>query len=104
MACDGLKGLPEAIGATWRRTVVQTCVIRLLRASFRYGNSDDRKRIAAGLRPIYTAAIVEAAEAALAEFEAGIGATYPAIVRLWRASWDVFTPFLQFPPEIRQVV
>jgi transposase-like protein len=104
VACDGLKGLPEAIEATWPRAVVQTCVIHLLRASFRYGNSDDRKRIAAGLRPIYTAATVEAAAAALAEFEAGIGAKYPAIVRLWRTSWDVFTPFLQFPPEIRQVV
>ncbi len=104
VACDGLKGLPEAIEAVWPQAVVQTCVIHLLRASFRYGNSDDRKRIAAGLRPIYTAATVEAAETAMDEFEAGIGAKYPAIVRLWRASWDVFTPFLQFPAEIRRVV
>jgi transposase-like protein len=104
MCCDGLKGLPEAIEATWPQAVVQTCVIHLLRASFRYGNSDDRKKIAAGLRPIYTAVTVEAAQAAMDEFEAGIGAKYPAIVRLWRNSWDVFTPFLQFPPEIRRVV
>lgn len=104
VCCDGLKGLPEAIEATWPKAVVQTCVIHLLRASFRYSNSDDRKKIAAGLRPIYTAVTVEAAEAALAEFEAGIGAKYPAIVRLWRGSWDVFTPFLQFPAEIRRVV
>ena len=104
ICCDGLKGLPEAIEATWPQAVVQTCVIHLLRASFRYGSNDDRKKIAAGLRPVYTAATVEAAEAAMDDFEAGIGAKYPAIVRLWRNAWDVFVPFLQFPPEIRRVV
>lgn len=91
-------------GATWPQTVVQTCVIHLLRASFRYGSNDDRKKIAAGLRPIYNAVTIEAAAAALAEFEAGIGGKYLAIVRLWRNSWDTFTPFLAFPAEIRKVV
>jgi putative transposase len=104
VCCDGLKGLPDAIEAVWPRAVVQTCVIHLLRASFRYGSQDSRKKIAAGLRPIYTAATVEAAEAALAEFEAGIGQKHPAVVRLWRDAWEVFVPFLAFPAEIRRVV
>jgi putative transposase len=80
------------------------CVIHLLSASFRYGSQDSRKKIAAGLRPIYTAPTVEAAEAALAEFEAGIGQKHPAVVHLWRNAWEVFVPFLAFPVEIRRVV
>lgn len=104
VCCDGLKGLPDSIEAVWPKAVVQTCVIHLLRGSFRYGPNDARKKISQGLRPIYTAATVEAARAALDEFEAGIGTKYPAIVRLWRDSWETFTPFLAFPPEIRRVV
>jgi putative transposase len=80
VCCDGLKGLPEAIEATWPEAVVQTCVIHLLRASFRYASYDQRKKLSAQLRPIYTAANVEAAERALTEFEKGMGQKYPAIV------------------------
>lgn len=104
VCCDGLKGLPDAIEAVWPQTVVQTCVIHLLRASFRYAGNDHRKKVAAELRPVYTASSVEAAEAAFAEFEAGLGARYPAIVRLWRDQWETFIPFLAFPAEVRRVV
>ena len=54
--CDGLTGFPEAIEATWPRTVVQTCVVHLIRASMRFISYSDRKAVAAALRPIYTAA------------------------------------------------
>ncbi len=104
VCCDGLKGLPDAIEAVWPQATIQTCVVHLLRASFRYAAWDTRSKIAAGLRPIYTAASVDAAGEALDTFEAEWGAKYPAIVRLWRDSWEVFTPFLAYPPEIRKVV
>jgi putative transposase len=104
VCCDGLKGLPDAIEAVWPQAVIQTCVVHLLRASFRYASYKDRKKIAASLRPIYTAVSVDAAAEALDSFEAEWGDRYPAIVRLWRDSWEVFTPFLAYPPEIRRVV
>lgn len=104
VCCDGLKGLPEAIEATWPEAMVQTCVIHLLRASFRYASYDARKKLSAQLRPIYTAASVEAAERALAEFETGFGKKYPAIVKLWKDTWETFIPFLAFPADIRRVV
>jgi transposase-like protein len=53
---------------------------------------------------VYTAATVDAAAAAFAEFEADWGSRYPAIIRLLRNAWDTFIPFLTFPPEIRRVV
>jgi transposase-like protein len=104
VCCDGLKGLPDAIEAVWPQAVIQTCVVHLLRASFRYAAWDTRSKIAAGLRPVYTAVSVDAASEALDTFEEEWGIRYPAIVRLWRDSWEVFTPFLAYPPEIRRVV
>lgn len=104
VCCDGLKGLPDAIEAVWPQAVIQTCVVHLLRASFRYAAWNTRSKIAAALRPIYTAVSVDAALEALDTFEVDWGTKYPAIVRLWRDSWEVFTPFLAYPPEIRRVV
>ena len=104
VVCDGLKGLPDAIEAVWPYAKVQTCVVHLLRGSFRYASYTDRKKIAAGLRPIYTAVSEDAAAEALDEFDTEWGKRYPAIVGLWRDAWEVFVPFLDFPPEVRRVV
>jgi putative transposase len=104
VCCDGLKGLPDAIEATWPHALVQTCVIHLIRASLRFASWKDRKAITSALRPIYTAATVEAAADAMDTFELEWGDRYPGIVKVWRAAWEQFTPFLRFPPEIRKVV
>jgi putative transposase len=104
VCCDGLKGLPEAIEATWPQAVVQTCVVHLIRGSIRYCSWKDRKRVTAALRPIYTAANIDAAADALDTFELEHGHRYPGIVALWRSSWERFVPFLDYPPILRQVI
>lgn len=104
LCCDGLKGLPDAVTATWPQTIVQTCVVHLIRASLRYASKKHWPTISAALKPIYTAVDEAAAEAALETFADRFGARYPAIVRLWRAHWTEFTPFLAFPPEVRKVI
>ncbi len=87
--CDGLTGFPEAIEATWPDTVVQTCVVHLIRASMRYISYTDRKAAAAALRPIYTAATESAAAQELDIFEgSNWGKKYPATVRVWRDAWQ----------------
>ena len=35
LVCAGLKGLPEVVGNVWPLTTVQTCIIHLIRGSFR---------------------------------------------------------------------
>ena len=105
VCCDGLTGLPEAIGAVWPQAIVQTCVVHLIRNSMRYASWKDRKVIAAALRPIYTAATVEAAEQAFEDFAGSeLGQRCPAVVDVWRRAWNEFVPFLDLPPEIRRVV
>lgn len=104
VCCDGLKGLPDAIEATWTRASVQTCVVHLIRASLRYCSWKDRKTVTAALRPIYTAPSLEAATDAMDTFELEYGERYGGIVRLWRDCWERFIPFLAYPPVIRKIV
>jgi putative transposase len=105
VCCDGLSGFPEAIEATWPTAVVQTCTVHLIRAALRFVTSDDRKQLAAALRPIYTAPSIEAAEAALLELaDSELGRKYPGAVRVWEDAWERFIPFLAFPPELRKII
>lgn len=103
--CDGLTGLPEAINAVWPQAKVQTCVVHLVRASLRWVNYKDRKRVAGALRTIYSAPTEAAAADALDALEASeIGREYPTIIRRWRESWELIIPFFDFPPEVRRVI
>jgi putative transposase len=104
VVCDGLAGLPEAIEHVWPQAVTQTCVVHLLRNSFRYAGRQHWDAIAKALRPIYTAPTEAAAMERFLEFAEAWGARYPAIVRLWENAWAEFVPFLAFDAEIRRVV
>jgi putative transposase len=102
--CDGLTGLPDAINTVWPKTVVQTCVVHLLRNSFTYASRKDWDAIAKALKPVYTAPTEAAAEQRFLEFGQAWGDKYPAIVRLWTNAWAEFVPFLAFDAEIRKVI
>jgi transposase-like protein len=104
VVCDGLTGLPDAIAAVWSRAVTQTCVIHLLRNSFRYAGRQHWDAIAKALRPVYTAPTEAAAMERFLEFCEAWGDRYPAIVRLWENAWAEFVPFLNFDAEIRKVI
>jgi transposase-like protein len=104
VVCDGLKGLPEAIGEVWPAAIVQTCLIHLLRNSFRYASRADWGQISKDLKPVYTAVSEQAARDAFGEFSTTWQAKYPAIVRLWTNAWPEFVPFLAFDTEIRKIV
>ena len=104
LVCDGLKGLPDAVAQVWAQTVVQTCIVHLLRASFRYASRQHWDAIAKALKPVYTAATEEAAMERFLEFGEVWGKKYPAIIRLWENAWAEFVPFLAFDPEIRRII
>jgi transposase-like protein len=101
---DGLTGLPEAINTVWPQAITQTCIVHLLRNSFRYAGRQHWDAIAKALKPVYTAATESAAMERFLEFCEVWGARYPAIVRLWENAWAEFVPFLAFDIEIRRVI
>jgi putative transposase len=104
VCCDGLKGLPDSIAATWPLAVVQTCVLHLIRNTFRLASRADWDRMAKDLRPVYTAVNEEQAQAKLAEFHDAWGDRYPAIKGLWDNAWGEFIPFVDYSVEIRRVI
>jgi putative transposase len=104
VVCDGLKGLPESITTTWSFAQVQACILHLLRNTFRYASRRDWDELARDLRPVYTAPNAEMAALRFEEFADKWAARYPAIIKLWRAAWEQFIPFLDYDVEIRKII
>ena len=104
LVCDGLKGMPGGVGAVYPQTIVQTCVVHLIRNSFRYSSKKYWPELAKDLKLVYGAAGETEAAAALAELNDKWGGRYPAIIRLWRNAWTEFVPFLDIDREIRGVL
>ncbi|WSQ14279.1 IS256 family transposase [Streptomyces sp. NBC_01231] len=104
LVCDGLSALPDAVNTVWPQTVVQTCVVHLIRASLRYASRRDWAEVARDLKPVYTAVNEDEARQRLADFDATWGKRYPSIAGTWQRAWSEFVPFLGLPDAIRQVV
>jgi len=102
---DGLKGFPEAINAVFPQTVVQTCIVHLIRHSMDFASWKDRKSVAQALRIVYRAADAATGQAALEDFAQGPwGTKYPAIAQSWRRNWELVIPFFAFPEGVRRII
>ncbi len=101
LVCDGLKGLPEVVGNVWPATTVQTCVVHLIRNTYRLASRRDWDALKRDVVPIYTAVNATAARVAFDRLAEHWAARYPAIVRLWDNAWAEFIPFLDYDLEIR---
>jgi putative transposase len=102
---DGLKGFPEAITAVFPDTLVQTCIVHLIRYTMQFASWKERKAIATALKPIYRADHAEAARQALEAFDEGPwGRKYPAIAQSWRRNWEAVIPFFAFPADVRKII
>ena len=104
VVCDGLKGLPEAINTVWELAVVQTCIIHLIRNTFRFASRKYWDEMARDLKPVYTAPSESAAKERFTEFAGKWGGQYPAIVKMWDNAWSEFVPFLDYDVEIKRVI
>lgn len=102
---DGLRGFPEAIEAVYPQAQIQTCIVHLIRNSLNLASWKDRKSLAAALKPVYQAATVEAACAALDAFaESDWGQQFPTVTAMWRRQWEQVIPFFAYPPAVRKII
>jgi putative transposase len=104
VCCDGLTGFGRAVEAAFPNTVVQTCIVHLLRASMLYVAWNERAAVLKALKLIYTAESEAAALQALDTFEDVYGKKHPLIVKQWRTRWSEIVPFLAYPQEIRRIL
>ena len=102
--CDGLKGFPEAIEAVFPRTIVQTCIVHMVRNSLNLVSWSSRRELALDLKAVYRADTEELALQALDVFEQRWGDAYPSISRSWRSNWERIRPFFEFPKDIRRAI
>ena len=101
---DGLKGFPEAIASVYPQTVVQTCIVHLIRNSLAFVSWKDRKAILPAIKAIYRAENADMALLRLEEFEDEWGKRYPAIGEAWRRAWEHVVPFFAFAPGVRKMI
>jgi putative transposase len=101
---DGLKGFPEAISTVFPQTLIQTCIVHLIRNSLAFVTWKDRKTIMPWIKAIYQAENAGQALVRLDEFEAEWGKRYPAIGAAWRRAWENVIPFFAFAPSIRKMI
>jgi putative transposase len=104
VVCDGLKGLPDVVANAWPQAIVQTCIVHLIRNTFRLTSKRDWDAMKRDVKLIYTAVNAEAARAALDELAGKWGKQYGAVIRLWENAWNEFIPFLDYDLEIRTVI
>jgi putative transposase len=104
LVCDGLKGLPEVVTNVWPQTIVQTCIIHLIRNTFRLASKRDWDALKRDIKPIYTAVNAAAARAAFEALQDKWGQRYAAVIRLWDNAWTEFIPFLDYDVEIRRIL
>ncbi|MDQ1058457.1 transposase-like protein [Arthrobacter globiformis] len=93
-----------AISTVRALAVVQTCIVHLIRNTFRYAARQYWDEMSRDLRPVYTAPSEAAAKERFVEFSGKRGRQYPAITRLWENAWSEFVPFLDYDAEIRRVI
>ena len=104
VVCDGLKGLPDVVVSVWPQAIVQTCIVHLIRNTFRLTSKRDWDAMKRDVKLIYTAVNAAAARAALDELAEKWGKQYAAVIRLWESAWEQFIPFLDYDAEIRTVI
>ena len=105
VACvDGLKGFPEAINSVFPATIVQLCIVHMIRNSVKYVSYKDLKAVTADLKKVYTSVNEEMASVELNEFAEKWDNKYPVISDIWRRNWSGIIPFFVFPAEIRKAI
>lgn len=105
IACvDGLKGFTEAIESVFPDTITQVCIVHQIRNSLTYVSHKEKKKVAADLKPVYTAVTEDEALAALEAFSSTWDARYPVISKSWKANWQKISPMFRFSHDIRRAV
>lgn len=105
IACiDGLTGMVQAIETVYPKTLIQLCMVHMVRNSWRYVSYKHRQELVADLKTIYTAATETDAELNLELFAHKWDKTYPTLSKSWREHWANVIPMFNFPPEIRRII
>ena len=101
---DGLSGFKEAILSVFPQSIVQRCVVHMVRNAIRFVDDKDVKPICKKLRAIYTADDEQQALQALQDFKQEWDQKYPEIGQAWTDNWVELTAFFGFNWAVRKLI
>jgi len=101
---DGLAGFKQAIKEVFPLTIVQLCIVHMVRRSTRFVSYKHIRKVCADLRKIYSAANRQLARQALEAFDKKWSAVYPEIVPKWEAAWEDLMAFMDYGQHIRRMI
>lgn len=101
---DGLAGFKEVISEVFPASLVQRCIVHMIRSSTRFVTDKYRKKMCADLRKIYTAANREQAQIALEAFGQKWDQRYPEVKKKWEQNWEELVGFLEYGQHIRRMI
>jgi putative transposase len=105
IACvDGLKGFPEAINTVFPETLIQLCIVHMVRNSLKYVVWKDYKAVTSDLKQIYKSATEEEALLTLDQFAEKWDEKYPQISKSWRSHWVNLNTLFSYPEDIRKAI
>lgn len=101
---DGLKGFKEVIEQVYPLSIVQRCIVHMIRTSTRFVSDKDIKAVCSDLRMIYSSADSSQALLALDAFGQKWDAKYKEIKPKWEENWTELMAFMDYGSNIRRMI
>ena len=99
---DGLNGFSEVIQNVFPRSLVQRCIVHMVRTSVKHVSWKDLRAVCKDLKKMYSKDDSTAALEELSRFDEKWGSQYPEIARKWRKDWDELSVSFDYPADLRR--
>ena len=101
---DGLKGFSKVIEEIYPRSIVQRCIVHMVRTSVKHVSWNDLREVCKDLKKMYNKDSSKAALSELGRFDEKWGHKYPEIAKKWEKDWDELMAFMNFGSDIRRMI
>jgi len=101
---DGLSGFKQVIDEVFPTSIIQRCIVHMVRNSTRFVSYKDIRAVCSDLRKRYTSADRLQAEAALEAFGVKWDSRYKEIRPKWEKNWDELMAFMDYGQNIRKMI
>ena len=101
---DGLTGFQNVIEQVYPMSLIQRCIVHMIRYSTRFVNLKDGKALCSDLRNVYTAADRQQAAIALTVFGTQWDSKYKEIRPKWEENWEELMAYMDYKQNIRRMI
>ena len=103
ISMDGVSGLEEGAKSIFRNTIIQRCIVHLVRNSIKYVPSKDYKAFSAHLKKIYGASSLKAAQSEFEKFKQ-IWSSYPGAIDVWIRNYSHVEQLFNYGSAVRKIM